>query len=261
MTETEFQVVKSVGFVVAFVVALSIQRMRPRSLIRGSWSSNGPLWAINAAALGLLCAGCACTASRWASDEGIGLLNTVSVSEWVSIPISIVGLDLVSYGWHRANHRFSTLWRFHQVHHSDSAFTVTTALRFHPGELLLALPLRLGAVAALGVSIPGVIGFELVFAFANFIEHGDIDLPRELEQGLSRVFVVPALHRRHHGQQQQLLDSNFGTIFSVWDRLFGSFGESSSAVEVDVGLPGLQDQLGPLALSALPLRGIFRGEA
>jgi sterol desaturase/sphingolipid hydroxylase (fatty acid hydroxylase superfamily) len=259
MTEAEFQLVKSVGFVAAMAVALGLQRLRPHAESRGSWRSNGGLWAVNAVVLGLVCAGCACTVSRWAAAGGVGLLNQGSVPMWIAIPVAIVGLDLVSYGWHRANHTFSWLWRFHQVHHSDTAFTVTTALRFHPGELLLALPLRLAAVAALGVSIPGVIAFELVFAFANFVEHGDIDLPRELERRLAWVLVVPALHRRHHGRQQRLLDSNFGTIFSVWDRLFRSFGENTSATRIHVGLPGLGEPLGLVQLVPIPARGVSRG--
>ncbi len=107
-----------------------------------------------------------------------------------------------------------------------------SVLRFHPGELLLALPLRLLAVAALGVSIPGVIAFELVFAFANFVEHGNIDLRRRLEEHLSRALIVPALHRPHHSREQQRLNSNYGTSFSFWDQRFGSYGGSTSDVRV-----------------------------
>jgi sterol desaturase/sphingolipid hydroxylase (fatty acid hydroxylase superfamily) len=153
----------------------------------------------------------------------------------------------------------SLLWRFHQVHHGDSQYTVTTALRFHPGELLLALPVRLLAVTFLGVPVVGVIVFEVVFAFANFWEHGDIDLPLKVEEALGRAFITPALHRRHHSVESQLLDSNFGTIFSLWDRLFGSFGENRSSVKIETGLPGVEGSIGTMGILALPARGIFRG--
>lgn len=261
MSEAEFQGIKAVGFAAAMATALMLQWLRPHAALRGSWTSNGTLWALNAAILGLVCAGCACTVSRWAASEGVGLLNLGSVPAWMGILLAVAGLDLVSYGWHRANHTFPWLWRFHQVHHSDPAYTTTTALRSHPGELLLALPVRLVAVALLGISIPGVIAFELVFAFSNFIEHGNIDLPRRFERRLSVAVVVPALHRLHHSREQRLLDSNFGTIFSIWDRLFGSFAASSSAARVHVGLPGLGETLGPMALLSMPARGIFRGES
>ena len=258
MTEVEFQVVKSVGFVAALSLAVAMQRWRPHRAIAGSWRTNTGLWAINAVVLGLVCGGCACSVSLWASGADVGLLNQGAVSSWVAIPVSVIGMDFVSYFWHRANHLVRFLWRFHQAHHCDSQYTVTTALRFHPGELLLALPVRLLAVVTLGVPVFGVILFELVFAFANFWEHGNINLPLRVEQALGRVFITPALHRRHHGQESKLLDSNYGTIFSFWDRLLGSFGESRSSVWVETGLPGV-GSLGTFETLALPARGVFRG--
>lgn len=260
MTEAEFQIIKSIGFVLAFALAVGLQRWTPHRTLAGSWRANGGLWALNAILLGAVCAGCACTVSRWASGDGVGLLNQGIVSSWVAIPVSVLGMDLVSYFWHRANHSVPFLWRFHQAHHSDSDYTVTTALRFHPGELLLALPLRLLAVAVLGVPVAGVIVFEVIFAFTNFCEHGNIDLPRKLERALGRVFVTPALHRRHHSREALLLDTNYGTIFSLWDRLLGSYGANQSDVRVDTGLPGIESSLGIGGILALPARGVFRGE-
>jgi sterol desaturase/sphingolipid hydroxylase (fatty acid hydroxylase superfamily) len=259
MTETEFQIVKSIGFVLALASAVAIQRWSPHRVLAGSWRANSGLWAVDAAVLGAVCAGCACSVSRWASGDDFGLLNQGVVSAWVAIPVSVLGMDLVAYFWHRANHRVSFLWRFHQAHHSDPDYTVTTALRFHPGELLLALPLRLLAVAVLGLPVFGVIVFEVIFAFANFCEHGNIDVPLKLERMLGGVFITPALHRRHHGRESRLLDSNYGTIFSFWDRLLGSYGENRSEVRVDTGLPGIEDALGVWKILALPTRGVFRG--
>jgi sterol desaturase/sphingolipid hydroxylase (fatty acid hydroxylase superfamily) len=259
MTESEFQIIKSVGFVLAFALAVAVQRWSPHRVLAGSWRANGGLWLLNAVVLGALCTGCACTVSAWASRGGIGLLNQGVVSVWVAIPVSVLGMDLVSYFWHRANHLVPILWRFHQAHHSDPDYTVTTALRFHPGELVLALPVRLAIVALLGVPIVGVIVFELVFAVANFCEHGNIDLPLKLERTLGRILITPALHRRHHGRESRLLDSNYGTIFSCWDRLLGSYGENRSDVQVDTGLPGIEGSLSTLALLRLPTRGVFRG--
>jgi len=260
MTEAEFQVVKSIGFVLALGLAVAIQHWRPHDPHQGSWRTNGGLWGLNAVILGLLCVGCACTVSRWAATNDAGALHLTEAALWIAIPVSILGLDLVSYGWHRANHRVSLLWRFHQVHHSDPAFTTTTALRFHPGELLLALPLRLTAIVALGVPIVGVIAFEVVFAFANFFEHGNIGLPLGLERALGRTFILPALHRRHHSQEKPLLNSNYGTIFSFWDRFFGTYADATSNDRVHIGLPGTRESLGPLGVLAMPARGVFRGK-
>jgi sterol desaturase/sphingolipid hydroxylase (fatty acid hydroxylase superfamily) len=260
MTEGEFQLIKSVGFVVALLAAYGLQRLHPHGPPGQSWRVNGSLWALNVIVLGLLCAGCACTVSRWAAEAGFGLLNQAAAPIYASVVVSVISLDLISYVWHRANHRISFLWRFHQVHHSDPDYTVSTALRFHPGELTLALPVRLLAVAALGVPISGVIIFEVLFAFSNFFEHGNIDLSRKLESWLGRLIVTPALHRRHHSQRSALLNSNYGTIFSVWDRLFRSFAESRSNDAIHVGLPGLEGPAGLPQALMMPARGVFRGD-
>jgi len=259
MTETEFQIVKSVGFVAALSLAVAIQRWRPHRKLVGSWRTNASLWAVNAVIVGAVCGGCACIVARWADDVGFGLLNRITLPGWAAAGVAVLGLDLVSYLWHRANHRVPLLWRFHQAHHSDRAYTVTTALRFHPGELLLALPVRLAAVAALGASVVGIIVFEVVFAFANFFEHGNISLGVAVERALGRVVITPALHRRHHSVEARLLDSNYGTIFSFWDRLFASYGEGRSDTRVETGLPGLEGALGPGVVLAMPVRGSWHG--
>jgi sterol desaturase/sphingolipid hydroxylase (fatty acid hydroxylase superfamily) len=259
VNEIEFQIVKSVGFVVALLAVLWLQRWLPHAGLAGSWRLNGGLWALNTVILGIVCAGCACTVSRWAETEGFGLRNQFDLNAWTSIPFAVLALDGVSYAWHRANHGLPLLWRFHQVHHSDPKFTATTALRFHFGELLLALPVRLLAVALLGISIPGVIAFELVFAFANFFEHGDIDLPLEFEKRFAILFITPALHRRHHSCEARLLNSNYGTIFSFWDRLFSSFGSNASDVSVQIGLPGAPHTIGAQEALMMPVRSFYRG--
>jgi sterol desaturase/sphingolipid hydroxylase (fatty acid hydroxylase superfamily) len=259
MNEVEFQIVKSTGFVLALAAAAVLQRVRPHAGLRGSWRLNGWLWALNVIILGVVCAGCACTVSRWAAENGVGLLNQLGTDAWIAVPVALLSMDGVSYAWHRANHRLPLLWRFHQVHHSDPTFTASTGLRFHFGELLLALPLRLLVVASLGISVFGIIFFEIVFAVATFIEHGDIDLPLGIESRLAVLFITPALHRRHHSQEALLLNSNYGTIFSFWDRVFDSFGGSGSDVQIRIGLPGVSETLGPREALAMPIRHVFLG--
>lgn len=245
MTETEFQLLRSAGFALALAVGLGLERLAPHARLRGAWRVNGGLWAVNLVAMGTVCGACMCTASRWADARGIGVLNLASVPAWAALPLTIIALDLVSYGWHRANHRVALLWRFHRVHHSDTRFTVATAIRFHPGELLLSLPLRLLAVTLLGAPVLGVVLFEVLFTTANFLEHGDIDYPPAVEGRLQRLLVTPALHRRHHGDRPDQFGSNFGTMFSLWDHVLGTYADASSATHVRTGLP---DQARPLGL-------------
>jgi len=240
VSDGQLKAVRGVAVVMALLVAALLQRFSPHARVQGSWRVNGPIWLLGLVAVGLVCGTCGFTAARWAQGAEFGLLNAVPLPVWAAIPATLGLLDLVSYGWHLANHRVLPLWRLHQVHHSDPTFTVSTGLRFHPGELLLSLPVRIAAVVLIGASVEAVLIFEVVFAFANLIEHGDIDAPRDLERALGRLLVTPALHRRHHTRQGAARNSNFGTIFSVWDRLFGTYVHSDSAAEIETGLPGLE---------------------
>jgi sterol desaturase/sphingolipid hydroxylase (fatty acid hydroxylase superfamily) len=254
MTETEFNLVRSVGFVLALGLAAGLQRWRPHAGIRRSSGSNVGLWTINLVVIGVICGGCACAVAGWAAAADFGLLNAISAPVWLGVPATILTLDFVSYLWHRANHRVRWLWRFHQVHHSDAAFTVSTGVRFHPGELLLSLPVRLAAVAVLGPSAVAVVAFEVAFTIANLIEHGDIDLPLTSERRIGRLCVTPALHRRHHSRRRSELDSNFGTLFVCWDRLLGTYADSSSRERIETGLGELPETPGIGRALALPLR-------
>jgi sterol desaturase/sphingolipid hydroxylase (fatty acid hydroxylase superfamily) len=225
------------GFAAAAGLALGLQQLHPHDRRYRARLVNLALWVLNGVVMSVACGACACTVARWAETARAGLLNTISLPAWAGILITVLGLDGVSYAWHRANHRIPFLWRFHQVHHSDPSFTVSTALRFHPGELLLSLPVRLLAVVLLGAPPVAVVTFEVAFGFANLFEHGNIDLSPGTERRIAGLLVTPALHRRHHARRRPELDSNFGTVSTVWDRLLGTYGESSSAARFETGLP------------------------
>jgi sterol desaturase/sphingolipid hydroxylase (fatty acid hydroxylase superfamily) len=233
---------------------MSLQRISPYAHLHSSWRTNGTLWIVNAAVMGLACGACACSVARWSEQGGIGLLNVANVPLALRVVMTVLALDLVSYGWHRANHTLPLLWRFHRVHHSDPTFTASTALRFHPGELLLSLPLRLAAVTVLGAPVLGVAIFELLFTVANLIEHGNIRLPLALERRWALVCVTPALHRQHHSRELAELNSNYGTVFTCWDRLLATYRPSASNRFVRTGLAGMDEPMTVTSALALPFR-------
>jgi sterol desaturase/sphingolipid hydroxylase (fatty acid hydroxylase superfamily) len=239
MSEEAFQVVRAASLAAALGFVLLLEWSRPHAVLRRSWATNLGLWAAGVIVIGTLCGACGWATAQWASGRGFGLLAVLGAPSWLGAALGVVALDAVAYGWHRANHRIPVLWRFHRVHHADPAFHATTALRFHPGELLLALPVRLSAIVLLGVPAGGVLAFELAFGAANLLVHGNFDLPRRLERPLQRVLVLPALHRLHHSRERQELDSNFGTIFSCWDRWLATLTPSDSARSIETGLPTL----------------------
>lgn len=244
--EASYQLARGVGLATAVVLGLVLERWRPHERLRLAWGTNVGLWAIGLLVTTLVCGACGWGVAAWAVGHGLGLLTWVGAGRWTAAGVGLLGLDAVSYFWHRANHRVPLLWRFHQVHHADASFHVTTALRFHPGELLLALPVRLAAILALGVPPEGVLLFELVFGVANLLEHGNFDLPRRLEPVAQSLFITPALHRAHHASDWRELDTNFGTVLSTWDRLARTFRTSDADRRVATGLP---DWVGPHAPS------------
>jgi sterol desaturase/sphingolipid hydroxylase (fatty acid hydroxylase superfamily) len=245
--ESTYQFVRSAGLGLALLVLLALEHWRPHERLKPAWTTNFGLWAIDALVMALVCGACGFTLAAWAEGRGIGLLDRLGASGWLAIGLGMLGLDAVSYVWHRANHRVQLLWRFHQVHHADASFHVTTGLRFHPGELLLALPVRLAVILLLGVPPAGVLVFELAFGVANLVEHANLELPRRAELRLRQAFVTPSLHRAHHVADWRELNTNFGTIFSIWDRLVGTFRGSEPGRHVVTGLPGAGSEPASLA--------------
>lgn len=255
LSESEVQLVRGLAPLAAFGLGLVLERIAPHAALRPAWRANLGLWLLDALLMAVVCGACGWTVAAWAQASGFGLLNEVYAPVVAGTATTVVGLDLVSYAWHRANHEVGFLWRFHRVHHADADYHVSTGLRFHPGELLLALPVRLGVIALLGAPPVAVVAFEAIFGIANVLEHGNFDLPRRIEQVLSVALVTPALHRRHHSTERRERDSNFGTILCLWDRLAQTFHPSTSAAVFPTGLPG-RTGAGARSLAAMLLAPI-----
>jgi sterol desaturase/sphingolipid hydroxylase (fatty acid hydroxylase superfamily) len=168
---------------------------------------------------------------------GFGLLSLVSLPGPAAASLGLLLLDASMYGWHRLNHSVGFLWRFHQVHHVDRDLDVTTALRFHPGELLLSVPFR--ALQALLIApSPGLaLGHELATQVATAFHHANVRLPERLERGLNLLIVTPRMHQIHHSIVQRETDSNWSVIFSLWDRLARTFRLDVQTTQLVIGVP------------------------
>lgn len=155
-------------------------------------------------------------------EEGWGISRWLGLEGWTEIIVSLVVLDFFDYLWHRGNHRIRFLWRFHKGHHADTGMDVGTALRFHPGELMLSGVAKALWVVAWGPTPVAWFLFEAMVSLCAQFHHTNIDFPDRLERWLSAVVVTPRFHAAHHAVDRRFGDANFSTILSVWDRLFGS---------------------------------------
>ena len=128
--------------------------------------------------------------------------------------------DFAIYLWHVINHQNEFLWRFHKVHHSDQAFNVTTGFRFHVIDLLIEIPYKCLFVITIGVDAHIVLAMEAIQFLFILFHHSNIEIPNE--EKISRYLITPSLHRAHHSASRSEHDSNYGIVFSLWDRVFGT---------------------------------------
>jgi sterol desaturase/sphingolipid hydroxylase (fatty acid hydroxylase superfamily) len=184
---------------------------------------NLALGVLNALLNGLLCVGLWLGVAHWTEQQRFGLFHWVTMPAWAHLVIAFILLDLWMYGWHRMNHRIPFLWRFHRVHHSDPAMDVTTASRFHIGEITFSCAVRVPVIALLGIGLMDLVLYETVMFAVVQLHHANVKLPNALERFLRLVIVTPYMHKVHHSNWQPETDSNYSSLFSIWDRIFGTF--------------------------------------
>jgi len=164
--------------------------------------------------------------------------------------------DLWMYAWHRANHEVPLLWRLHRVHHTDPRMDSTTAFRFHPGEIAVSALLNAVVILALGLGLATLILYKSLMIVVIILHHSNLRLPEAWDRRLRILVVPPSMRRVHHSEVVVETNSNYGTIFSFWDRLLGSFRLRDDLQRIRFGIgyfEGPQWQA-PLQLLMLPLR-------
>lgn len=197
---------------------------RPLNYDKGKrWVTNILLTAFNTALVRFTVAAIAVSAALKAETEGWGLFNQISLPLIVTVIAGVLVLDLLIYAQHLVFHRVPILWRLHRVHHTDLDFDVTTALRFHPIEIMLSMFIKAAAVIALGVPAEAVVIFEVLLNATAMFNHGNVKLPGPLDQFIRLVLVTPDMHRVHHSVHPGEFNRNFGFNLSVWDRLFRTY--------------------------------------
>lgn len=187
------------------------------------WAENLGLALVSTLALRLAVPVAALDIARWAGQAGFGLLHQVQLPSVAAAALSIVLLDAAIYWQHRAMHRFRWLWRIHRVHHSDTGFDVSLALRFHPFEIVLSMLYKLTVIGLLGAAPLAVVVYESALLGFALWTHANLALPAGVDRRLRWLIVTPEMHRVHHSVERAETDSNYGNILSLWDRLFASY--------------------------------------
>lgn len=161
--------------------------------------------------------------SDWCEHAGFGMVYWFNANILFTILIGVLALDFSSWLVHFVMHKNRVLWRFHLVHHSDNNVDVTTGLRHHPGDSLLRGIFFLLLIFVSGAPMYSVMIYQTLVVLATAFTHANISLPKKLDRALSYVLISPNMHKVHHHWKQPYTDSNYGAVFSFWDRLLGTF--------------------------------------
>ncbi len=214
-------------FVSLFAVLAALEFFVPRRKLRPvktrRWITNWGIVLLDSILVRLLFKTAAVGGALWAAETGIGLFNLISAPYWLAFAVSFLVLDFAVWLSHLASHKVPIFWRVHRMHHSDIDFDVSTAIRFHPIEIILSMAWKYAIVLLLGAPAAAVLVFEIVLNGGAMFNHSNMKLPLWLDKYLRLFIVTPDMHRVHHSAEMRETDSNYGFNLSIWDRMFGTY--------------------------------------
>jgi sterol desaturase/sphingolipid hydroxylase (fatty acid hydroxylase superfamily) len=225
-----------------FLACELIRPYRPPSVSKAKRIiTNISLTIINSVILNALFFAATLTTITYVSEHKTGIMNMIDMPSWPRTVLIILFLDFMLYIWHLLNHVMPLLWRFHRVHHSDLNMDVSTASRFHIGELSMSALIKIGLIYFIGADILSVVIFESLLVFAAQFQHSSLRVPDRFEKVFRMIFVPPSMHRIHHSVKIFQRDSNYGTILSIWDRLLGTMITDAKQEDIAIGLAQYRD--------------------
>lgn len=223
-------------------------RRTPRQSKTYRWANNLGILVIDSLLVRLLFPAAAVGIALLAQTKGWGLLNQPALATYVSngwiIVFGVILLDLVVWAQHVVFHKVPVLWRLHRLHHTDLDFDVTTALRFHPLEILLSMLIKAAVIVLLGLPAITVLLFEILLNATAMFNHGNVRLPRALDRGLRWIVVTPDMHRVHHSWYPEETNTNYGFNLPWWDRMFKTYRNQPKDGHSDmtIGLNHFRDE-------------------
>ena len=211
------------GGLLFFLFLEVVTPYRPSSVSKlKRWMINLSLTLFNSILINLMFSGAVILAANYGQTDKGGILNMAQAPIWLKILVTLVFMDFVLYVWHLLNHEIPLLWRFHRVHHSDLNMDVSTATRFHLGEHVIFAVIKISVIFFLGASPAGVLVFESTTVLCAQFHHSSLKVPKWFETLFWIFFVPPSMHRIHHSVIIKQRNTNYGTIFSLWDRILGT---------------------------------------
>jgi sterol desaturase/sphingolipid hydroxylase (fatty acid hydroxylase superfamily) len=173
--------------------------------------------------------------------KGFGALGLLELGPAAHTGAVLLILDFSFYVAHVAMHKLPFFWRFHAVHHSDPAVDVTTSIRQHPVESAIRYAFMAAFAAAAGASPAAFAVYRIASALNALPEHANVSAPFWLDRVLSLFTTWPNVHKLHHSRDPRETDTNYGNLFSFWDRLFGTFVSPRAGMRVACGLEGFDE--------------------
>jgi sterol desaturase/sphingolipid hydroxylase (fatty acid hydroxylase superfamily) len=162
------------------------------------------------------------TATSYVAQRRWGLLPTLGLDGAAAVVVGLVLLEIAGYPLHILKHRVPTLWRLHRVHHGDEDLDVTSGMRFHPLEMMLNASWLTLSILLLGIPRMGTALLAFIAVPLSLLQHANLRFPGSVDRYMRWVLVSPALHQTHHSREPAEADSNFGSVFTFADRLFGT---------------------------------------
>jgi len=244
-------VIRLLAFSTIFIALAAIELLAPRlerEEMRGAlksrrWMTNLAMVVLSSVALRIVFPLAAVGTALWAQANGYGLFPLIGLPLWAAGILAFVLLDFAVWLEHVVSHKWQWLWRIHRMHHADTGFDLTTALRFHPLEIVLSMFWKAAVIIALGVPPVAVLVFEIVLNGAAMFNHANIKLPKAVDAVLRLIIVTPDMHRIHHSTDPRETDSNYGFNLAIWDRIFSTYTETPRRGEtgIEIGLSEWRD--------------------
>lgn len=214
-------------FVSLLIIFACIEFLSPLAKRRtkrlSQWFTNISITVINTLVMRFILPVVAVGVSSYADQNNYGLFNIINLGFWPTFIASLIFLDVLIYGQHVMMHKIPFLWRLHRMHHTELGLDVTSAVRFHPIEIVFSMLIKMAFVLVMGIPVVAIIFFEIILNGLALFNHSNIKLPYPMESIMRTIFITPEIHWIHHSEIINETNSNYGFNLVIWDKIFGTY--------------------------------------